>query len=110
MNGMFFPPNRPGESKIPDGLWQAVNMYVRSIDKLGKPYPGGELFARELAIEFARLLLFLKALPRADARRDLLEWFLDALHLENKPGRARIARERLKRFSHGLRMEPLWYE
>jgi hypothetical protein len=108
MNGMFFPPNRPGGLKIPDGVWQAVNMYVWSIDRLGKPYPGWESFERELALEFALLLSFLKVLPRADARRDLLEWFLDALHLENKPGRARKARVLLKGFSHGLHMETLW--
>ena len=64
-------------------------MYDDLIRLRGKLDPGWEAFERDLASQFATLLLFLRALPREGERRRLLQLFLDALNLDNEPGRAR---------------------
>jgi hypothetical protein len=94
------------DRKLQEYAWAALEMYQYAMR--GRPSPGWESFERELASEFATLLLFLRALPREGPRRQLLELFLDGLNLESKRGRARRARKELADYLHGKRMEELW--
>jgi hypothetical protein len=91
-------------------IWQALKMYSDAIRIQGKPWPGWGLFERELASEFATLLMLLRGLPREGPRKEALRLFLDGLNLENKRGRTRKAKERLAYCIHGNRMEELWRE
>jgi hypothetical protein len=108
IDGVFIPTGRAIARDLHRSIWAAVGMYSDACRRNGRPYPGWEPFERALATQFAFLLLFLKALPREDPRRKLLGLFLDTLNLENKPGRARKAKEEMKALDHGHRMVQLW--
>jgi hypothetical protein len=106
--GLFLPlvPAIPREIRKP--VWLALRMYCDAISLRNKPWPGWETFERELAFQFATLLILLQALPRDGPRSRLLRLFLDHLNFENKRGRARKAKKDLMDFRHGVEMDGLW--
>jgi hypothetical protein len=106
--GLFIPSGVPMRNEIREPVWAAVGMYDASIRLHGKPYPGWESFERELASQFATLLMFLRGLPREGERRRLLELFLDALNFDNKRGRTRKAKAELAYVAQGQQMSRLW--
>ena len=89
-------------------LQASLEWYLDSVRTMGKAYPGWQLFERDLARQFAALLLLLVAAGREEPRRQMLELFLEGLNLENRPGRARKAKSALAEISHGRLMERLW--
>jgi hypothetical protein len=114
--GMFFPSNtanaqiRKISRSETSNVWKALRVYFDAVRLGGQPYPGWDAFERELAYQFAFLLLFLGELPRSNVRALLLEMFLDGLNLPNQRGKARKAREQQQEFIHGHEMEKLWDE
>jgi len=119
IKGLFLPvgepiPKRIGKSvlrqrkRMGEFVSKALRIYLDSVDRFGSPYPGWEVFERDLAFQFALVLSLLHSVPRRRFRLQLLELFLDALNLEEKRGRPRKAKEKLEDFAHGRRMEDLW--
>lgn len=106
--GLFLPLGTRIPRELQQHAWAALKMYLDAIRVCGKPWPGWESFERELASEFATLLLFLRVLPQERPRCQVLDLFLTGLNLENKRGRARKAIEKLAAHIHGKRMVELW--
>jgi hypothetical protein len=112
INGFFFPSKTLDASAQTvransNEAWAALGTYSSIVWLFGEADAEWHTFERELAPQFAELLVALRACERREARMSILKQFLDRLALPCKRGRPRRPEEQLSHILHGRHMNEL---
>jgi hypothetical protein len=111
------PPHKPGDMLFLSrtgrrpaypAAWAAIEAYLHALSPSGELRPGWEPFERALAVEYAILMIAIRALPTDQVREEFLKTFLEGLNLANKRGSRRKERTQLAYMIRGAEMHELW--